>query len=76
MKFKDYLKELDELVKKHPKALEMDLIYSIDDEGNSFHRVYWGASIGYFKDNAFIASEHFEENNLDKDTVINAVCLN
>ena len=36
---KDYLKSLQELVEEYPEALEYQVIYSQDDEGNEYQRV-------------------------------------
>lgn len=37
------------LVAKHPEALELDVITSSDDEGNSFNNVHYHPSIGKFE---------------------------
>lgn len=39
IKLKDYLQSLNELVKEFPEALEYQVIYSHDDEGNEYQRV-------------------------------------
>lgn len=36
---KDYLKRLEDIVKANPKALDFQVIYSHDDEGNEYQRV-------------------------------------
>ncbi len=40
MKLRDFLSELNNLAKENPKALDYDVIYSSDDEGNSYHSIY------------------------------------
>lgn len=44
MKLKEYLENLLEQGKKYPELLEMELIYSKDDEGNEFNSVISTAS--------------------------------
>ena len=50
------------------KKLDQDLplVYSIDDEGNAYHPIFYIPSTGHYKDNDF--------DNGSKD--INAVCIN
>jgi len=36
---KDFLKRLEDIVKANPQALEFQVIYSHDDEGNEYQRV-------------------------------------
>lgn len=40
MKLKEYKKALDEFIKNNPKALEMNVFYASDDEGNDYHEVF------------------------------------
>ena len=40
MKLKKYKEALDMLIKQHPEALEYEVIYSHDDEGNEFQKVH------------------------------------
>lgn len=48
MILKEYLEQLNNLVELHPEVLEMPVICSADDEGNSFDFVHYTASIGHF----------------------------
>ncbi len=50
MKLKEYMKELKELVKKHPELANAELVTSSDDEGNDFIPVIYGPSAGIYKD--------------------------
>lgn len=77
MKLKEYLKNLNEQVAKDPSLLELDLIYSSDDEGNHFNRVYFTASVGFCDGEDFRDMESIEEtfSKLDKDYV-KVICLN
>lgn len=66
MKLKDYLKQLNDLVKENPEILTMEVITSKDDEGNGFNKVHYSPSFG-----------HFDGDNYDSNSrKINAVCLN
>ena len=68
MTLKQYAKEIQKLAKKHPDAL---VVYSIDDEGNAYHSVNMGPSMGHFD-----AHENEFETGLGLSKEINAVCLN
>ena len=48
MKFKDYVKGLQEFLEKNPKTAEMEVVTSIDDEGNGYNVVQFGPSIAQF----------------------------
>lgn len=41
MKLKEHIAHVAALVKENPKALEMDVVTSSDDEGNSFRAVHY-----------------------------------
>ena len=68
MKLKEYLDKLNYLVANDKSLLELEVITSIDDEGNGYNPVYFDASVGVFEDDEFI-----EE---DDCTVPNAICVN
>lgn len=69
VKVKDVLASLQKLVEEHPEALELDVITSIDDEGNSFNPVYYTPTLGEFDEDY----SGFINVGIDK---ANAVCLN
>ena len=48
MKFKDYVKSLQEFLKELPETAEMEVVTSIDDEGNGYNAVQFGPSIAQF----------------------------
>ena len=48
MKFKDYIKNLQKFLKEHPETAEMEVVTSIDDEGNGYNAVQFGPSIAQF----------------------------
>ncbi len=53
----------------------MDVIYSRDDEGNGFQKIYYSPSKGIYEDNEFISSEQLEDYERDENE-INSVCIN
>ena len=48
MKFKDYVKGLQEFLKNNPETAEMEVVTSIDDEGNGYNAVQFEPSIAQF----------------------------
>lgn len=69
MKFKEYLKHLQKLAKVNPEALEYEVVYSSDDEGNFFQPVHMGPCVGHYTSSGDFDAEPPEEEK-------NAVCLN
>jgi hypothetical protein len=49
---------LQKICDKHPT---LKVVYSSDEEGNSFSLVEFPPQVGDFKDGEFIAEENFEE---------------
>ena len=47
MKFSEYLDHLNAIA-TDPKTLDMDVVYSKDDEGNEFQKVVYAPGVGYF----------------------------
>lgn len=75
MKLKEYIKNLLAFADENPDALEMDVIYAKDDEGNGYQGIYYEPSLGYFdedRDFTPVDSEDFEE----YEEEANAVCIN
>jgi len=68
MKLKQYAKNLNEFIKENPQALDMDVVTSIDDEGNGFNNVHFTPSTGLLEDGEF-------DSEADKE-IHNSVCLN
>ena len=69
MKLKDYKKQLDDLVKENPEILELDIVHSSDDEGNSFQLANFGPCMGNFEGDQFDAHAEIKSNT-------NAICIN
>ena len=81
MKLRQFLDQLNNLVKEHPEYLDLDVITSKDAEGNGFEEVYYEPSVGVFddsNDSQFCSreSEDFEEEYGYTDQDINAICVN
>jgi hypothetical protein len=78
MKLKEYIKGLKDIEKKHP---DLEVVYSIDDEGNDYSKVYFSPTLGCFKEEGY-GSEFLAEGEFDDwkdeqdDLVVNAVCIN
>lgn len=70
MKLKEYLDVLNALAKSNPKSLEMEVITSSDDEGNSFTPVYYHPQMGIYN------AEDREWDVSRSHTKSNSVCLN
>ena len=75
MKLREYLEELQEFVETFPECLDIEIVYSRDDEGNGYQRVYYGPTKGIFEDSDFISADQLEDYEREE-SEINAVCIN
>jgi hypothetical protein len=66
MTLREFKENLEEFIKLNPNSLDLEVITSIDDEGNAFNRVYCTPSKGEYLDGEFDA----------EGTIVNAVCIN
>jgi hypothetical protein len=66
MKLKEYIAHLNSIVENDSKALNMEVVYSADSEGNTFSQVYYHPSKGNFTGGQF---SHTEKQ-------ANAICIN
>ena len=66
MTLKEYIEQLQKFVEMNPETLDMDVIYSRDDECNGFQQVHYAPSKGFYED------MEFQEGDED----VNAVCIN
>lgn len=69
MTFREYLESINTFAEQFPEALDLDVVYASDDEGNSFQPVYEIPSLGWYVDREFYPKE-------DDIEEINAVCIN
>jgi len=67
MNFKEYVDNLNKIIKANPKTAEFDVVTSIDDEDNRFNLVNLSPSIGHYDEG---------ERNFDENGDANAVCVN
>ncbi len=66
MKFKDYVENLNKLLKERPDTADMGVVTSKDDEGNGFNLVHYTPTIGHLD----------EERDFTEEKKANAVCVN
>ena len=67
MKLREYRVMMEKLINDDSKTLDMDVVYSTDDEGNNFQPVHYGPCKGRWEDFGEFSQE--EED-------CNAVCIN
>ena len=62
MKLKEYIEHLQKIAEKRPEALEWNLIYSIDDEGNGYNQINYEPStcLFEFQDGELLSYEYDE----------------
>ena len=75
MLLKEFIENLNEFVKENPETLDMQVITSIDDEGNGFNLVHCTPSKGIYEDSEFISSEEYKDYGRDGSET-NSVCVN
>lgn len=79
MNLKEYIDNLNKLVKRHPEALEYEVIYVEDAEGNGYANVYYEPTLGCWGVDGydFIPEDNFFEY-VDEieDLQPNVVCIN
>ncbi|MCK4821936.1 hypothetical protein KA005_39595 [bacterium] len=68
MLLKDFLNSVIEMAELDPTILELQLVTSVDDEGNGFNPVHYEPTLGYYN------AEDREFN--QEDPHPNAICLN
>ena len=80
MKLKKYIENLQKLAQDNPSTLEMEVVYSKDDEGNGYSGVYYEPSIGHYDsdEREFTAKDLIdgEPEEYDEDIKMNSICIN
>lgn len=68
---RELITRLNSIAKEVPDALDLPLVYSQDDEGNGFHKVYFEAGLGHYDESCgdFTSEEGSDEK-------INCICIN
>jgi len=77
MTVNEYINNLIQLLKKNPEIAELEVIYSQDDEGNSYQKVNFYASLLKTTglNNQYIDVDiQIHEDEIDKNTT--ALCIN
>ena len=75
MKLKEFLENLNELVKENPQVLEYEVIYAKDDEGNGFSEIVYTPSVGFLDDDSEFTDEVSEDwDELEEEP--NVICIN
>ena len=67
MKFSEYVKNLNDLLKERPESADYDVVTSKDDEGNGYNLVHYAPQVGNYDE---------EEREFKEEQVTNAVCVN
>ena len=75
MTLRQYFEEMKEFVETFPECLDMDVVYSRDDEGNGYQRVHYGPQKGIFENRDFISADQLEDYEREY-SEINSVCIN
>lgn len=75
MTLKEFIENLNEFVRENPETLDMQVITSMDDEGNEFNLVHYTPSKGIYEDGEFITSDQYEDYERNSSEA-NAVCVN
>lgn len=69
---REYLKIINRFVETYPSTLDMQVIYSIDDEGNKFKPVIYEPSTGHFDEDNNTYLDDKDKGKKER----NAVCVN
>lgn len=72
MKLKEYREFLNEMVKNHPEADELIVVYSKDDEGNGYQQVHYTPTVGVYSPQ----EGEFEANECGSEEEPNSICIN
>lgn len=75
MKLREYLEELNTMVQERPEILDYELVYSSDDEGNYYHKIFYTPGIGYFSED-YVYYEEGGEEFVEFEFTPNVVCMN
>jgi hypothetical protein len=81
MKLSEYIKSLQDFVKKDPRNAELTVVYSADDEGNAYQEVHYSPTIGeYIPDDrewrAFADDPDQDPEDMVDESDINSICIN
>lgn len=75
MTLRKFIRNLNKFVEKNPESLSMQVVTSIDNEGNGYNFVHYSPTKGVYKDGNFISFEEYDGYDIDNSET-NAVCIN
>lgn len=76
MNLKQYIEQLQGIVKENPEHENLSVIFAKDDEGNGFGFIGYAPSLGNINDDMdFTQVENFSDIDED-DRIINSICIN
>ena len=55
-KISDLIKNLERIKEE---SGDLDLVFSVDDEGNAFDKIYFTPTVGYFQDRGFYTEQEY-----------------
>lgn len=74
MNLSEYIKELQHMLEDEG---DLVVVYSVDSEGNDFHKVDFTPSVLYFEDLNSYYLERADEEELDEyENPVKAICIN
>ena len=75
MNLRQYLKGLKKLVREHGDS---EVVYASDEEGNSFHKVFYTPSVGFYKNGEYYPADAETKESIEKKfgKEHSAVCVN
>ena len=77
MNLREFIDDLEKLIADQPQVETMQVIYSIDDEGNEFSNEIYAPSFGRFEDGEFRGwYDDTTDFNHHFDARDNAICIN
>ena len=80
MTLKEYIEKLQNLAKEYPTSLNMEVVYSADDEGNAYRKIMFEPSLFQFEDMSTYYLEDVGSYEEGSDEIAledcNAVCIN
>lgn len=75
MILREFIENLHKFVKENPETLDMQVITSMDDEGNGFNPITYTPSKGIYENKEFISLNEYKDwGRSDYET--NAICIN
>jgi hypothetical protein len=74
MLLKEYIENLQKIVERNPEYENLEVVYSVDDEGNGYGGINYTPTLGFWnEDDNFISADSEDFNEGDP---INVICIN